>query len=224
MRVRFPRLDGALAAPALVAVLALAGCAQYQATQRTDGLPLAVATEPPPRPTTAAPPPAPQAKPRITSIKKDSGPKVAAAKPPTAYQRAGAADAMDEASCTDVFACASVLKAMIADPRRSWMKEPAPAAVLVNGVRLFAYRALRENLACHELATAATEVEAATTAFRWGVAGVTAEQADRARTLSAEVGQELHDEGARRCAPGSKVGMVQRRMAHAADTSAPELQ
>jgi len=207
MQARYRRFEGApLSALALGATLMLAGCAQYQATQRTDGLPLAVVVEPP----APAAPAAVQAKPKIAKTT-DAGAKVAAAKTPATYRPAGAADAADEASCTDVYACASVLKAMIADPARVWIKRPASPAVLANGVRLFAYRALREKLACHELAAASTEVEAATTAFRWGVAGVTAEQADRARTLSADVGQELQAEGARRCAPGSKIGSVMPR-------------
>ncbi len=199
------RFEGALRAGVAVAIaLALAGCAQYEA-RRADGLPLTAAVEPPSQAALAASPPTPKVK---TAKAKDADAKPIAAKPAVAYRPAGAADAAEEASCTDVNACGSVLKAMLADPARAWMKRPASPAVLANGVRLFAYRALREKLACQELAAAVTEVEAAATAFRWGVAGVTAGQADRARSLSAEVVQELQAESARRCGPASKTGMI----------------
>jgi hypothetical protein len=125
---------------------------------------------------------------------------------PEARPASAAANA-DEASCKSVDVCASVLKAMIADPRRSWMQSRPAPPVLANGVRLFAYRALRARLTCQELAAAASEVEAAAKAFRWGVGGVSADEADRAQALSAEVAQELRAESTRRCEAASvKIG------------------
>jgi len=199
MRALLRRFGGVSPAGlALVTALLLAGCAQYQATSRSEALPLVV--EPPSQ---ALPATTPAAQPRSKiGPTKDAGTKTTATKQAPTYRPAGATG--DESSCTNVDACASVLKTMIADPSRAWMKRPAPPAVLINGVRLFAYRALREKLACDELAVAATEVEAAAVAFRWGIAGVSTEQADRARSLSAEVGQELHAEGVRRCGLGSR--------------------
>jgi hypothetical protein len=206
MRIMLRQVKRAsLAILALGIPVTLAGCAQYQAAQHTERLPQTALVVPPPLATPEAPAPTPKAKPKSVTTKSTGAPaKAVSAKAPAAYRPAGAADVMGEAECTDVNACASVLKAMIADPGRAWMNQPASPAVLANGVRLFAYLSLREKLACPELAAAATEVEAAATAFRWGVAGMSTEQADRARALSAEVGQELHDEGVRRCALDGK--------------------
>jgi hypothetical protein len=130
--------------------------------------------------------------------------KVAATKQPAPTP----AKKMDEAHCTGVNACAGVLKAMIADPTHSWMRRPAPASVLANGVRLFAYRALKPALSCDELAMASAEIESGDAALKRGVAGLSADQVTRARLLTLEVGQELTVEAAGRCGPHSKPGMV----------------
>lgn len=188
----------------MAAVGVLAGCASYQSAQA----PPTSVTEPTnyQRPT-----PVPKATPARSAVASR-----AIAAPRAAYRPAGSmpdtkpagvvANA-DEATCTNVDACASVLKAMIADPRRSWMQSRPPPSVLANGVRLFAYRALRGRLTCQELAAAASEVDAAAKAFRWGVSGVGTEEADRAQALSAEVGQELRAESTRRCdTVGVKIG------------------
>ena len=69
-----------------------------------------------------------------------------------------------------------MLKAMVASPDRSWLHRPATPAVLANGVRLFAYRALVPKLDCGELAMALTEVETAAHTFSHAVAGLQPEQ------------------------------------------------
>jgi hypothetical protein len=105
-----------------------------------------------------------------------------------------------ETTCTDVEKCASVLKTMVTGTDRSWMRQRAAPTVLANGVRLFAYRALRPSLSCGELASALSEVDAASRTFRGPVPGVEAGQAERVRSLSGEVAGELRAERARRCA------------------------
>jgi hypothetical protein len=104
-----------------------------------------------------------------------------------------------ETACVNVEQCASVLKAMIDDPRRGWMNWPASATTLANGVRLFAYRTLRPKLTCRELTTALHEVTIATAAFAGPVPGLQPNQIQRARTLSAQVAEELKAERATRC-------------------------
>jgi hypothetical protein len=190
-----------IACALITPVLVLAGCetARYQ----TAAGPEVAVTEPPPAKELAAPPPGPAPNTKSAEAGKRSV-KVAAVNrsaPPSAAR-------LDEAGCTGVDACASVLKAMIADPARGWMRRPAPPAVLANGVRLFAYRALRPSLTCPELATASSEIEAGDAALKRGVAGLSSDQVDRARTLTVEVGQELQAEAARRCSPVSKGGVV----------------
>jgi hypothetical protein len=158
---------------------------------------------------TAEPPPAeeraPPAKPKqkIAAAKKPST-YTLAAKEPAPRQAAG----RDEAGCVSVENCASVLKAMVASPDRSGAHRPAAPDVLANGVRLFAYRALRPKFACSELATALSEVGAAARTFSGPVANLRPEQIRRVRSLSVEVGRELQAERARRCAPQSKDGPV----------------
>jgi hypothetical protein len=142
----------------------------------------------------------------IAAAKKKSAHTVAAKEPP--LRQPGSAGSEDEASCTRVEDCASVLKAMVASSDRSWVQRPATPAVLSNGVRLFAYRALRPRLDCDELAAALTELETAVHTFGNPLAGLQPEQMHRVRNLSIQVGGELHDERARRCAAQAKEGPV----------------
>jgi len=97
--------------------------------------------------------------------------------------------------------CGSVLKAMVAGTDRSWVQRPAPPKVIANGVRLFAYRALKPALTCGELSAALSEVRRATSTFASPVAGFEPEKAARVKQLSAEVADELKAERAQRC-PG----------------------
>jgi hypothetical protein len=105
----------------------------------------------------------------------------------------------NETACVNVDECASVLKAMIDDPERAWMDRPANAATLANGVRLFAYRALRPKLTCSELTTAFHEVSIGMAAFAGPVAGLAPDQVERARLLTAQVEAEIKAERAQRC-------------------------
>lgn len=151
---------------------------------------------------------------RTTQAGRSAKPPVAVKEADVAYRPAGrppeAGDAHTmaetEAGCTNVDECAFVLKAMVADPQRSWIGRPAPPAVFANGVRLFAYRSLRPSLACVELAAATAEVQAGITTFGGPVPGVSPQRAARVRSLSVEVGDELHMESARRCQDQPRIG------------------
>ena len=142
-----------------------------------------------------------------TAATAKSKPKVAAAaggsESPTAAPKAPPptkpAHLAQETACVSVDQCASVLKAMIDDPNRAWLSWPASATTLANGVRLFAYRALRSKLTCGELTTAVHEVTIAMAAFAGPVAGLQKSQIDRARMLTAQVEEELKTERAGRC-------------------------
>ena len=139
-----------------------------------------------PEPAAAAPPP-PQKKVAMTA-------------PPKTY-RPAVGRPIEQPNCGTGTACLARLKALIADPERRWISHSASAAEVANGTRLFAYRALRDKLSCAEIRLALAEIEAAETAFRAPVAGVSATQASRVLSLNAEVGQELRAELAARC-PG----------------------
>jgi hypothetical protein len=184
----------------LAAVLGLTGCAMQTAESDPDARTRVAAAEPPAMEKQAAPT---KPKQNIAAARKQS-PTAPAEKEPLARQAA----IQDEASCVSVENCASVLKGMVASPDRSWVHRPAAPTVLANGVRLFAYRALRPRLDCDELAAALTELETAVHTFGNPLAGLQPEQMHRVRNLSIQVGGELHDERARRCAAQAKEGPV----------------
>ena len=174
------------------AVLGLAGCA-WQNAESDPGALTRVAGWSQPAPEEKAPP----ARQAIPEPKKaPAKPAVAAAPQPSRPGVAG-----DEASCAGVETCGTVLKAMVAGPDRSWVQRPAPPKVIANGVRLFAYRALKPALTCGELSAALSEVRRAASTFASPVAGFEPEQAARVKQLSAEVADELRAERAQRC-PG----------------------
>jgi hypothetical protein len=189
----------------VVLALAMAGCA-WQTMESSSEFKTGVVEQPSSKGAdvrTAAPTPAPKPKDKIAAAKNPDKSEPAAKQPP-----ASPVAHQDEASCADVNKCVSVLKAMVADPNRTWIRRPAAPAVLANGVRLFAYRALRPKLTCSELAAALTETEMAAHAFSGSIAGLQPEQITHVRILSVEVGDELQAENARRCSPQSKDGPV----------------
>jgi hypothetical protein len=179
----------------IVAALAVGGCA-WQAADAGDAVKTSVVEEPrPKKPERAA---AVQSKEKVAA--KESVGYRAAAQQTTAPQ--------DETSCTSVDRCASVLKAMVGGPDRSWIGRPASPTVLANGVRLFAYRALKPNLSCGELAAALAEVETAAQTLSGPVDGLKPDQVTRTRVLSVEVGEELQTENTRRCSARATVGQA----------------
>jgi hypothetical protein len=114
--------------------------------------------------------------------------------------QAGKREQRTAADCGSNSECLRRLKALVDDPQRSWIGAPQSAAEYAQGIRLFAYRALKSHLACTELAMALAEIAAQTAVYRRTVAGVTADQARRVRMLSEEVAHELEVERAARCA------------------------
>ena len=197
---------GRAGVPVAVA-LAMAGCA-WQTMESSSELKTGVVEQPSSkgadvRTATPAPAVTPKPKDKIATAKNPDKSAPAARQPP-----ASPVARQDESTCADVDKCVSILKAMVADPNRTWIRRPAAPAVLANGVRLFAYRVLRPKLTCSELAAALTETETAAHAFSGSIAGLQPEQITRVRILSVEVGDELLAENARRCAPQSKDGPV----------------
>jgi hypothetical protein len=112
-------------------------------------------------------------------------------------------EAVAELTCASESACLARLKAMIDNPNRDWVGQPQPPAEYANGTRLFAYRALRGQLTCPQLASALGELEGMAKIFSGPVAGVSAPQARRVLALNAEVERELRAEVGRRCMRGT---------------------
>src|SRR5262245_50059337 len=179
----------------LAGMLGLAGCAMDSMQNEPDPQALLAAVEQQP---SVQQEPAP-AKPKPVAAARKQSANAPFATEPTPRQVVG-----DETTCTKVEDCASVLKAMVANPDRSWLHRPAAPAVLANGVRLFAYRALIPKLDCGELAKALTEVETAAQTFSQGVAGLQPGPVSRTKGLSLRVGDELRAERALRCAAQAK--------------------
>jgi|GEM_PF-4862921 len=188
---------------AVTAILALSGCAWNKREDDAWAAKVPIVEQPASQKverTDAAP------------VKESPKEKAAAARPPGAYSPAAkeppaqTSSLPSEASCSGVDTCTSVLRTMVESPDRSWIGRPVPAAVLANGVRLFAYRALKSKLSCAELAAAVAEVEAGAQKLAGHVEGLSPAQLSRTRALCAEVGGELRAERARRCLSGGKVG------------------
>jgi hypothetical protein len=114
-------------------------------------------------------------------------------------------DRSAEPTCASGSACMVRLKAMIENPNRDWVGRSQSPVEYANGTRLFAYRALRAQLTCPQLASALGEVGAAAKTFAAPVAGVSAQQAKRVLALNAEVQGELRAEFGGRCMKGSTV-------------------
>lgn len=192
-RVKAATLHAGLASAMAVA---LTGCAADQ-SPRESGFTTTVIM---PRSATTAPPASPAAKVAGYTARKAAATEV---RPPAAPPAKA-----DEAACSGVDGCADVLRRMVEDPHRRWITRPASPAALASGVRLFAYRSLRHQLTCAELASGEAEIDAAARTFATPVPSLQLEQIERVRVLIQAVGTELRSESAARCAPGRKDGPI----------------
>jgi len=94
-----------------------------------------------------------------------------------------------------------VLKSMIADKERKWVRQPASPQAHASGVRLFAFRTRKKELSCEELAHGKREADSAGKVLRGPDGrGLSPAQISRATLFAAEVSKELGAEMAqRRC-------------------------
>ena len=103
--------------------------------------------------------------------------------------------------CTTPDQCAFVLKSMVDDPSRSWMRQRASDAAYANGTRQFAYRALRPTLSCTELAHAYDDLAEAHRSHKTQPPGVPVGRLVQVRALNSAVASEIQQEIVARC-PG----------------------
>ena len=187
------RVPGRFAHALLGAVL-LSGCASGPAGL---GAPMHRSIKDDPEPSQVA---APKSMPAQTQAK------VAVLKPaPLSRPKTPKRDRAADPTCASGSACMVRLKAMIENPNRDWIGQPQALAEYANGTRLFAYRALRGQLTCPQLASALGEVGAVAKVFGAAAASVSAQQAKRVLALNAEVERELQAEFGGRCMKGSTV-------------------
>lgn len=112
--------------------------------------------------------------------------------------RAGLACVDDSRQCIDQRQ--AVLKGMMADRERRWVKEPASPQAYASGVRLFAFKGRKKEMSCDELAFGRREADAASTVLKGaGAATLTPAQISRSSMLAVEVSRELGIEMKKRC-------------------------
>jgi hypothetical protein len=122
----------------------------------------------------------------------------------TSFNFETAATGPPRADCVDDSpACierrAAALKEMMADKKRTWVREPANAHSYAAGVRLFAFKSRKRDLNCDELAHGKREADDAPAALRGPESGgLTPAQKSRGTLLAAEVSKELAAEMRRR--------------------------
>jgi hypothetical protein len=94
----------------------------------------------------------------------------------------------------------ALLKTMLSDKSRNWVREPAKPETYASGVRMFAYKGRKRELTCEELAIGRKEADAAPAILRGDAGkGLSAAQVSRSMILAAEVSRELQSEIKRRC-------------------------
>ncbi len=93
----------------------------------------------------------------------------------------------------------ATMKAMLADPSKSWIAQRPDAAAYASGVRLFAYKSKKKELSCAELQAGKREADAGPAVLRTPGNGLSHSQVSRGVILAHEVSRELGRELSRRC-------------------------
>lgn len=93
----------------------------------------------------------------------------------------------------------ATMKAMLADPSKSWISQRPDAAAYASGVRLFAYKSKKKDLSCAELQAGKREADAGPAVLRTPGNGLSHSQVSRGVILAHEVSRELGRELSRRC-------------------------
>ncbi len=93
----------------------------------------------------------------------------------------------------------SVLKGLLADKSKAWVRSPATPAAYASGVRLWAFRQKKREFSCDELTLARREADGAAQSLRSAGAGLTPAQIARSIILAQDVSKELGNEHGRRC-------------------------
>jgi hypothetical protein len=93
----------------------------------------------------------------------------------------------------------ATMKAMLADPSRTWVSQRPDAAAYASGVRLFAFKTKKKELSCAELQAGKREADAGPAILRTPGNGLSHSQVSRGVILAHEIGRELGRELGRRC-------------------------
>ena len=93
----------------------------------------------------------------------------------------------------------NVLKSLMGDKSKAWVRAPATPAAYASGVRLWAFKQKKRDLNCDELSHARREADAAAPALRSANGSLTPAQISRGIMLAQDVSKELGNEFGRRC-------------------------
>ena len=91
------------------------------------------------------------------------------------------------------------LKLLLADKGAAWTRHPATAEDYASGVRMFAYKSRKRELACPDLHRGRSEADAAGPALMGASGRLSPAQISRAKMFASEVSRELTTEARRRC-------------------------
>ena len=118
----------------------------------------------------------------------------------SSWTQLGASQSCADDSAACIAERGALLRTMLNDKNRSWVREPAKPEAYATGVRMFAFKGRKRELTCEELAIGRKEAEAAPGALRGeGAKGLSPAQISRGMILAAEVSRELQTEIKRRC-------------------------
>jgi hypothetical protein len=121
----------------------------------------------------------------------------ATSSPPVEFSKGGYSCVDDSLECIN--RRQGLLRQLVADHSRAWMKDPATPEAYASGVRLFAMKTKKKDLTCDELARGHHEAEGATASLRSAGGRLTPAQVSRGSMFAAEVSRELNNEMGRRC-------------------------
>lgn len=93
----------------------------------------------------------------------------------------------------------ATMKAMLADPNRTWVSQRPDAAAYASGVRLFAFKTKKKEMSCAELQAGKREADAGPAVLRTPGNGLSHSQVSRGVILAHEISRELGNELKRRC-------------------------
>ena len=93
----------------------------------------------------------------------------------------------------------SLMRQLVADNSRSWMKEAPTPEAYASGVRLFAMKTKKREMSCEELNAGRREADGAPASLRSAGAKLPTAQVSRGIMFAGEVSRELANEMGRRC-------------------------
>lgn len=89
---------------------------------------------------------------------------------------------------------------LLGDKSRTWVNQPATASAYASGVRMLAFKQMKREMTCNELAIGRREADAGPGTLRGPQGqGLTPAQISRGVMLAQEVSRELDNEIKRRC-------------------------